>query len=314
MRQILAVLSAAAVSLVLYVGVFGFVIKKPLTIGFMYDALTIKQSYAARAEGPKVVVVSGSAGLFSVSCAVMEHTLARPCVNGAITAELGLEYILEIARRLLQPGDTVVMPLEYNLYRGSAEVFRRQDAHPFRVTYDRQSLWDKPRETVIRAFLQFDLRYLIGAVVENVLAASGVSRRFNRDTLTPNGDMRDHTAEKGNAFRDVIDRDAFWLPRADEFRIVDEARKAITDFNVWAQGQAIRVFGTLPTTFDDRPVETDLMERIAALFRDGGQRFLALANRGQYPRSCFYDTQYHLNETCQGTHSRLLAEALIPLL
>ena len=301
---------AAAVSIILYISMFGFVIKKPLTIGFMYDALTLKQSYAARTEGPKVVVVSGSAGLFSISCAVMEHTLMRQCVNGAITAELGLEYILEIARRLLQPGDTVVMPLEYNLYRETAEVFRRKEVHPFRVTYDRQSLWDKPRETVIRAFLQFDLRYLIGAVVEIVLASSGVSRRFNRDTLTPNGDMRYHTIGKSKEFRDVINREVLGLPHADEFQITNEARKAITDFNVWASAHAIKVFATLPTTFNDRPVETGLIERIDALFRDGGQQFLALANRSQYPRSCFYATQNHLNETCQETHSRLLAKAL----
>ena len=311
MRRILTVVCAATVSIILYVSMFGFVIKKPLTIGFMYAALTIKQSYAAQTEGPKVVVVSGSAGLFSISCAVMENTLARQCVNGAITAELGLKYILEIARRLLQPGDTVVMPLEYNLYRESTEDFRRQEVHPFRVTYDRNSLWGKPRETVIRAFLQFDLRYLIGAVAENVLASAGVSRRFNRDTLTPNGDMRYHTEEKSKKYREIIDREVLGLPYADVFQITGEARKAITEFNVWSSENAIRVFATLPTTFNDRPVEPDLIESIAALFHDGGQRFFALTNRSQYPRSCFYDTQNHLNEACQGTHSRLLAEALI---
>ena len=41
-----------------------------------------------------------------------------------------------------------------------------------------------------------------------------------------------------------------------------------------------------------------------------GQRFLALDNRSRYPRSCFFDTLYHLNEECQCAHSRAVGRAL----
>ena len=313
MRAIVSVILAVIAALAVYAGVFLFVVEKSLTVGFIRDAFALKLDYARRIDRPKVVFVAGSSGLFSTSCAVMESILRRPCVNGAITAELGLEYTLEIARRLVRPGDVVVMPLEYPLYRGSEDQMRRARLHPFRLSYDRATLWRLPLGEIVSAIYQFDLRYLIVASVEMGLARAGVSRRFSRKTLTPNGDMRGHTAEKGAPYRAFIAHGPFGLPRAQNFRIDAVPRRILAAFNGWARRRGVTVIGTLPTTFDDRPVEDALMQRIAALFRADGQHFMALDNRHQYPRACFYDSQFHLNQACQARHSRRLAEALARL-
>jgi len=51
-----------------------------------------------------------------------------------------------------------------------------------------------------------------------------------------------------------------------------------------------------------------------AIVRAALARFLVLPNRSQYPRSAFYDSNYHLRESWQHRHSVLLAEKLRPLL
>jgi hypothetical protein len=37
-----------------------------------------------------------------------------------------------------------------------------------------------------------------------------------------------------------------------------------------------------------------------------------MKNRSQYPRTSFYDTEYHLNEPAQIAHSKMLAAYLRP--
>lgn len=310
MRAIRPILIASVAALAAYLLVFGFVVTKPLTIGFISESYRLKQAYAAKISTPKLVIVAGSNGLFSHRCEAMEPILGMPCLNGAVTAELGLGYIFELSRRQLRRGDVALLPLEYAIYDQRENGITAGLVHPYRMSYERETLATLPPQLIVRAAFQFDLRYLIGAVAEMTLHGIGISRRFSRKTLTPNGDMRGHTEEKGRPYRRYIADSDFWLQRPDEFPISAAARKEIEAFLNWCSRNGIRVIGTLPTTFDDRRVEDEIIGRLRAIYESAGHEFLVPPNRGQYPRRCFYDAQLHLNETCQLRHSRLLAHSL----
>jgi hypothetical protein len=72
--------------------------------------------------------------------------------------------------------------------------------------------------------------------------------------------------------------------------------------------------GGLPTVFDDKPVPEAAIAQLRGFYAGYGAKFVALPNRSQYPRADFYDAPYHLRQSAQERHSRLLAEALQPLL
>lgn len=310
MRAIGSIGFAAIVSVVVYLLTFTVVVKKPLTVGFIADALRLKQDYAAGVDRSKLVIIAGSNGLFSHRCEVMEPVVGMPCLNGSITAELGLGYMLELGQRLVKPGDTVLLPLEYSVYALSADQHVDGQTHPFRLTYDRRSIGAVPSGQLARALFQFDLRYLISALAEMMLDAIGIKRRFSAETMTRHGDMRGHTIEKGKQYRRFIEESESWLPMADEFLISPEARKVIGGFLEWARRNQVRVVATLPTMFDDRLAEAGLIAQLRSYYEGEGHEFLVLPNRNQYPRSCFYDTPYHLHQPCQIRHSRGLANAL----
>ena len=314
MRAVFPIVAALLASLAIYLVGFTFIVAKPLTVGFIRDAFELKDGYARSLAGTRVLVVAGSNGLFSHRCAAMEPILGRPCVNASITAELGLGYMLEFARRMAAPGDIIVMPLEHTLYDNTQDDIERGLLHPYRVSYDRATLGNLPPLQIVQALFQFDLRYLAGALPEMTLAAAGIERRFNRSNLTRQGDLVGQTAERGAIYRDAIRSQAFWLPVADAFSISEPVRRTLGGFLDWAGLNRIRVIGTLATTFDDRPVDDDIVRRIGELFRAYGQDFAVLPNRSQYPRSCFFDTQFHLTEPCQIEHSRALARMLVPIL
>jgi hypothetical protein len=306
--------AAVAASLLAYLATFLFLIGKPLTVGFIRDAFAVKQEYAARTGPPRLVIVAGSNGLFSHRCEAIEPILGAPCLNAAITAELGLGYTFELARRLVRSGDTVLLPLEYAEYRVGAAEIASGLAHPFRASYDRATLFDLPPLPALDAIFRFDFNYFIGAAVETLLARAGVRRRFSRENLTANGDMRDHTQERGAPFASFIADSPFWLASERNLQVSPGVELVFSEFFGWARQSGVAVIGTLPTTFDDQAVDSALVETIASFYRRHGAAFLIPPHHGQYPRSCFYDSQYHLNEPCQIRHSQLLASLLRPYL
>ena len=52
------------------------------------------------------------------------------------------------------------------------------------------------------------------------------------------------------------------------------------------------------------------LNAIRSIYLANGGAFLVLPNFSRYPRSAFFDTAEHLNETWQIAHSKLLAEQL----
>ena len=314
MRSLGSLAGALLLALLGYAGVFTFVVEKPLTIGFIQRAFELKEAYARAHASPKLLIVAGSNGLYSHRCEVMEPIIGMACVNASITAELQIGYILEFARRLARPGDVVLMPLEYGLYDVTSNDIREGLLHPYRLTYDRATLLRFPPDEIAEALFQFDLPYLAGALAEMTLEAAGVRRGLNVGVMTPQGDLRDQTEDKARLYRATILREEFRLKPASQFRVSDAVRSELGAFLDWAKRNRIRVIGTLPTTFDDRRVEDEIVARIAAVYREHGQEFVMLPNRSQYPRTCFFNTQNHLVERCQIAHSEALAHLLAPRL
>jgi len=88
------------------------------------------------------------------------------------------------------------------------------------------------------------------------------------------------------------------------------AREVLSHWLVDARSKGILVVGGLPSIPIDVPIDPADVGRIRMLFEDAGQLFIATASWSRYPRNCFFDTTYHLNELCQLRHSSVLAELM----
>ena len=54
----------------------------------------------------------------------------------------------------------------------------------------------------------------------------------------------------------------------------------------------------------------EVLDAIRAVFRDNGAEFLETPEGGRYPRTAFFNSADHLNETSQISHSLAVARAL----
>ena len=303
----------AAASLLVYAAIFVFIVHKPLTVGVMQGYYANKLLYLQGIDDSKIILLAGSNGRFSHRCETMEPLLGMPCSNMSVSADLSLDYQLDIIKPYLTPGDIVYLPLEFGSLSGTEKEIMAGAELPYIVAYDHEYLKGMGFERLIYALFYFDLKFLISGLGEMLLDSMHVQRRFSLDTLTLQGDESGHTLEKGAPYRDLL-ASLEWSPPAPDAFSGDSFKSGILgDFLEWAADRDIQVIGGLPTTFDDRPVPDELVARLCAFYRRHGHRFLVLDNKSQYPRPSFYDTPYHLVEEQQINHSRLVAGRLLEI-
>jgi len=315
MRASLQLFAACALSLLLYLALFGFVVSRPMVVDQAQQMLEQKLAYGRATGHPKIVIIANSNARFSHSCAVLERQLGRPCVNLGVSGDIGIDWLLDSAHGILAPGDLVYLPIEFDIYsRPKIQLMTGMDA-AYRFRHDKASLADRGAEGVARAAFMFSLPTLVQSVGEMGLKVAGVHRRFGLDTLDKQGDETGHDGAKAIPYLAVVRSEPQNLPDNEKlFDHPDGSQAAITAFLDWCHAQEIVAVGGLPTVYNDVPIPDAPIARLRDFYARHGAKFLVLANRSQYPRSAFYDSNYHLRESWQGRHSMLLGEGLRPLL
>ena len=306
MKKLSALTLAILLSLALYITVFT-VVKRPLTVGGVDAALRSKTDYANSLPHPKFAIWAGSNGRYSHRCEAFTEVLLVPCVNLSIAVGVGIDFQLLNFEALLQAGDVLYVPLEYNQYRIERDEMESGAENITIAHHSATWLHVLGLRRIVRAWGSFDLPFLVHGTVEMALAGKGFKQRGGKEGLTPQGDQTGHTASNGIAYRDFVARQVF-----DNRSLPEQSRafEVIEGFLDRMRIKGVTVVGGLPTTPNHVKLNDADIARLQTLFARHGQSFLVLGNRSQYPLSCFFDTLYHLNEDCQKAHSIRVAAAL----
>jgi hypothetical protein len=234
-----------------------------------------------------------------------------PCVNGGVAVGIGLDYLFVRWEPLLHPGDVVYLPMEEAQYvRDRAATALGPDA-AIMLRHDRATLAKLPPRRWIGAVFVYDLRGALMALIETALAAG----RFHDPRAAAIGENNEwgdhigHTAALAAPNAPVLAAAEPYHPAAARIR-TGYGSALIGRFVEWALAHDVRVIGGLPTGFADSPIAGDAVAAIRAVYTAHGAAFLELPNRSLYPRTAFFDTPEHLNETWQVVHSVAVARGL----
>jgi len=302
----LKLIGAIAGSLALYFAVSALLLNKPVTYDSITRLMDRKLAHARSLPGPKLVLIGGSGVRTSHRCDVLGPALDIPCTNGGATVGLGLGYLFEEYQRVLEPGDVVYLPLEYQQYTTSwAELLTGPDAAILFRT-DWAQLARRGPEGFVRAAFMADIDYAAQSLIEQVLAAAGVRARFDKQTNNAVGDQTGLTHEAGLAYDRAIATARWAPPAAQDVRTATGAKQEIARFLDWCRANGVRVVGGLPVAFDRPVVGNDLVAELRSFFAAHGATLVVMDNRSQYPRDWFYDSPFHLEEARAIEHSRRL--------
>jgi len=158
------------------------------------------------------------------------------------------------------------------------------------------------------AMFYFDMKYLISALGEMLIDSMGIKRRFTLDTMTVQGDESMHTLEKGKKYRSFVNNIKWPPPSLNIINETSYGAMMVINFMQWASAHNVAVVGGLPTTFNDYSIPNESINNITNFYKRNGHYFIVMKNRSQYPRNSFYDTEYHLAEEFQISHSKMLAK------
>ena len=306
---------ACLASLVLYALAFGFILDRPLALGFLRRQIDAKLERAAAIDGPKLVILAGSNGPYPHRCEIIEAMLAMPCVNGGIAVGIGLDYVFARWRERLRPGDVIYLPMEEEQYTHSRAATALGPDASIMFRRDWRTLAVLPPERWLAALFSYDLRAALMSLIEMSLVEidfhdprAGIIGETNAW-----GDHAGHTTDRATVSRAVLA--GVVLHHANAANIAaGYGSTLIGAFVHWAHAHNIRAIGGPPPQFFDSPMPDVAEQAIRAVYLANGGEYLDLPDRARYPRTAFFDTAEHLNEPWQIWHSAVVAQALAELL
>jgi hypothetical protein len=313
-RRALAILLIGSLfATVVYLGLFHFVLTRPMTLGDMTRMIDRKEQIA-QAVGPgAIIIAAGSNGRYSHSCATLSELLNRPCANMGVAASIQIDFLFDWVEKVAKRGDLVYVPLEYPLWSADRSDFLSDDIGPAYFSKDVGTLRDLGWDRLAHGAFAFNVRFAIESVFEKLLVRAGVARRVGvtASDLNDYGDMVGHDAKAAAAYADYLSKIRWRVPNN---AISETTRLLVSNFIKTMKDRGVVVVGGLSTTFDDQPVPDSVIAPWRALFEDNGAAFVMLPNKSQYPRREFFDTTAHLQQQYQIEHSAALAPLLRPLL
>ena len=308
MRRLLL---SCALSLLVYAGAFACLLDRPLTLGVLQARIEANLTLGRAIQTPKLVILAGSNGPYSHRCETIQPLIGRPCINAGVAVGVGLDYLFTRWKPELHPGDIVYLPLEEAQYVRSRLTSDLGPDAAIMLRHDRTTLLAMPPRRQIAALFSGDLRGAIMSAIETAL----VSDDFNDPRAAASGgfnalgDRIGHTARLAAGNLPALAAMVPFHPTAGEIA-AGYGTRVVGGFIRWASLHGVRVIGGLPVGFIDSPIGAEEKAAIEAVFRDRGVPFLETAGGGRFPRSAFFDTPDHLNETFQIENSRAVARGL----
>ncbi len=299
----------SALSVALYLLVFGTLLDRPLSLGLLRLELQQKTERLSALPSPKLVILAGSNGPYSHSCAVIGAMLALPCENAGIAVGIGLDDIFARYQALLRPGDVLYMPMELQQYSASRVQYWASVDGAFLLRHDRHVLGTLPLPRMLGAAFCCTLADGLEALAEMPIART--------NAINPEALLASEYNEEGDRIDnnlDDADKALLNLPPRVGPTVSDIANgygtALIARFVAREAANKVIVIGGLPVDFVTAQVPPDTIAAVAGVYTVHGGTFMTLPNLSRYPARDFFNSEDHLAKPCQYLHSIAVAYRL----
>lgn len=282
------------------------------TSQWIYDLYIAKKNIAQELSSPKLVVAAGSNAMIGISCWQIQQETGTPCLNGAINVGLGLNYILYQARSFLNAGDTVLLPLEYELYESSVQPSSVAIDYVFAHDFDYWQSTDYL--TKMRFLFGLGFKRTLMGLTSKIKQPSTEFKTVNR--LRSIDRAGDWIANRPQDLTPNHQRRLLLLHsyQGDGLRINDYSQQKIAEFINWCHQHRVKVLATWPNTIRyseyQQPQYQEFFASIKAFYQKQNVSLIGNPEDYMYDKSMFFDSAYHLNQDGVKVRTEQLIEAL----
>jgi hypothetical protein len=306
MRRLLLL---SLLSVGLYLAAFGLVLDRPLSLGLLRLELQQKTERLAALPSPKLVILAGSNGPYSHSCAVIGPMLGLPCENAGIAVGIGLDDIFARYQNLLHPGDVLYMPMELQQYSASRGQYWASVDGAFLLRHDWQVLAGLPPLRVLGAFFCCSLADGLEALAEMPVARAHVIKpaALLASEYNVEGDRIDN--DWAAADPALLQAPPRMAPTPDEIA-GGYGTVLIGRFVAREAAGRVSVIGGLPVDFTNAVIPPGTVAAVSGIYTGHGGVFMELPGQSRYPVRDFFNGEDHLAKPCQYLHSVAVAYGL----
>lgn len=271
--------------------------------------LADKYDLLYKTESPKIVVVGGSSVCFGLDSALLEQETGRKAVDFGLYATLGTKVMLDLSRRAIRSGDTVVIAPELDsqtlsTYFNQGAVLEALDGR-----YD-----------MLRDIGSDNLGEVAGGFLTYVSKASSLKRQgiapdpsgiYNRSSFNEYGDISYPRETNVMTLGYDANRPVDLSPDI----VSDDFITVLNDYidyctskgaDVWFSFCPINKSGLKEGTTDD-----SIYAFFSYLTEKLHCRVISDINDYILPQELFYDTNFHLNDTGVRLRTQLLSRDIL---
>ena len=294
---------------------------------WIYDISQKKERLAGQIPGPKLLIVAGSSGLFSINAQEIEQETHYPTINMATHAGLSLDYRLYRIEKTARPGDTVLLACEYEFYEdGFGEYSEINDDYILARDpeyFHNMSLLDKIHMATRIGFKRLQLGWRNRRHPEKVRPPSIPYSPYTPitpgiDCLDENGDeVFNLRATRPPPSAAALERP---IPILVNGLSSDHTSgfRTLAAFLEWAKAHQIKVLASFPAAVResayDGPKAQQAIATITRFYAAHGVPVIGSTDEVLFPADQFYDTMYHLTHEAALQRTEHLIPELAPYL
>ncbi|MGM3304865.1 hypothetical protein ACSQ6I_02590 [Anabaena sp. WFMT] len=277
-----------------------------------------KKNKALSISEQKLIIVSGSNSLFGISAEKISQSTGIPTVNLAIHAGLGVEYILNDVKKILNKGDIVLLPLEYNFYVDKKQITRMYLKHI--LSNDTEYFWNNlnhfqqiqhllqlSNSDIFNSFLSKNSKQEIWA---NLKTRASQKKCYSGFLLNDYGDELCNVNVK--PLKELSNK--FDLPTDDKYQI--DQTGSVRNFINWCKDRQIKVLPLYPVMLEDDKFYQSkyrlFFQKIQDFYEKNGVSILGDPYQAALSHHLMFNTTYHPNDEGRDVRTQQVLSLIKP--
>ena len=263
----------------------------------------------------RLIVISGSNGLYGINNTILEQETGLPVINMATHAGLPLDYLMARSLKYVKSGDIVVLPLEFAYYgRPKFEEWEMQSLFYWGKSFLRDlPLWQS-FEYLIRVPTEVFRKQMKSKTLptEDEWIKAGQCDFSKQIKFTQIGQeylQKDGTYLSGD--KNIYNKLNGYGLSTTEFRL-----KQIAEYKRLIESKGAKFFLTYPALLENEAfnLKDENIQRSIKFFEEKLSKFGLILNcspeNSYFERKYFYDTEYHLTNEGAVKRSKNLGKCL----
>jgi hypothetical protein len=263
------------------------------SVKWIDDLYKVKDEQLAKLPN-KVLVVSGSSALYSINARRLGDIFQKPVESYAMTIGLGLKYILNRSKKNLHAGDTVLMPLEYNLYD---DVVAPDYILPLKVLSEPDYYYSLPFVEKIMIGLSVPIKYIIhNDFNEKPKINSLYSELYTQGSLDNHGVIKE---ELLRTLYDKFEVAKISFPQVKPTVMNKRSKELIGQYIKWCRSHDVEIIAipmpVIASPYLSSQQGLKAKKSIIEFWAANNVPFLGDFKSFEFPKKSMFDNPYHVN-------------------